>query len=259
MESVPITIAAGSIILILLANLLIFVLFIYQKRHNQHIRELHAIKEKYDKEILKTQLEIKEQTMHNISQEIHDNIGQVLSLANLQLTAIELEDNPYATQKIENSMKLVSKVIVDLRDLSRTLDPGNIARIGLKEAIRFDLELMERYGVLTTSFEVSGKETKLEASREIIIYRIVQQALNNILKHAKASFILIKMCYEEHSLSMILSDNGAGFDTGIISSNGSKGACLRNMIDRAGLSGAAIFFESEIHTGSQILLTIPFS
>lgn len=258
MDYVPMTIIVGSIILILFANFLIFVLFTYQKRNNQHIQEINSIKEKYDKEILKTQLEIKEQTMQNISQEIHDNIGQVLSLANLQLTAIELEDNQYATQKIENSMKLVSKVIVDLRDLSKTLDPGNIGRIGLKEAIRFDLGLMERSGILTTSFEVVGKERKLEASKEIIIYRIVQQALNNILKHAKANLIVINMSYEENLLSMSLTDNGNGFDTRIIESNGSEGAGLRNMIDRASLIRAKISFESELHKGSKVMLSIPF-
>lgn len=250
------TIIVGSIILVLLANFVIFVLFAYQKRHNKHIQEINSIKEKYDKEILKTQLEIKEQTMQNISQEIHDNIGQVLSLANLQLTAIELPGNPYATEKIEKSMELVSKVITDLRDLSRTLSSENIARTGLSEAVRFDLELMERSGVFTTSFEVSGKEKRLDASKEIIIYRIVQQALNNILKHAKATYITVALNYEEDRLLVSIKDNGSGFDTAIIQSNNNQGAGLRNMIHRARLIQAIIHFESAPGKGTNVLLSI---
>ena len=122
-------IVAGSILLVLMANFLIYLLFASQRRYSRHMQEMNSMREKHEKELLKTQLEIKEQTMKNISQEIHDNIGQVLSLANLQLTAIELDDNPYATGKIEKPMQLASKVITDLCDLSKTLNPENIAAL----------------------------------------------------------------------------------------------------------------------------------
>lgn len=253
---IPVIIIVGSVILVLLTNFVIVVLFKYQKKHNEHIQEINSIKEKYEKEILKTQLEIKEQTMQNISQEIHDNIGQVLSLANLQLTAIELPGNSYATGKIEKSMELVSKVITDLRDLSKTLNPDNIARTGLIQAIRFDLELMERSGVFTTSFEVAGKEKRLDASKEIVIYRIIQQALNNILKHAKATYITVALNYEEDRLSVSIKDDGNGFDTAIIQSINNQGAGLRNMIHRARLIQAIIHFESAPGKGTNVLLSI---
>lgn len=259
MDYLLMTVIVGSIILVLFTNFVIFVLFTYQKRYYRQQQEINSIKEKYDREILKTQLEIKEQTMQNISQEIHDNIGQVLSLANLQLTAIELPGNPYATGKIEKSMELVSKVITDLRDLSKTLSPENIARTGLREAIRFDLELMERSGVFTTSFEVAGIEKRLDVSKEIIIYRIVQQALNNILKHAKATSIKISLNYSEERLSMSILDNGAGFDTALIQLNNNQGAGLRNMTHRAALIQATIRFESALSKGTHVLLSVPLS
>ncbi|HZH95163.1 MAG TPA: ATP-binding protein [Flavisolibacter sp.] len=257
MDYVPMTIIVGSIILVLLANFVVFILFSYQKKHYRQIQEINSIREKYDKEILKTELEIKEQTMQNISQEIHDNIGQVLSLANLQLTSIELPGNSYATGKIDKSMELISKVITDLRDLSKTLNPENIARAGLKEAVRFDLELMERSGVFTTLFEVAGKEKRLDVSKETIIYRIVQQALNNILKHAKATSIEITLNYSEDHLSVSIKDNGLGFDTAIIEADNSQGAGLRNMIHRAKLIQATIEFKSVRAEGTTVLLHVP--
>ena len=250
-------IVAGSIILVLLANFVIFVLFTYQKRYVQHRQEINTIREKYEKELLKTQLEIKEQTMMNISQEIHDNIGQVLSLANLQLTSIELHGNAYATGKIDKSMELISRVINDLRDLSRTLNPENIARTGLQQAIRFDMELMERSGLFRIVFEVTGKERRLDPSSEIIVYRIVQQAMNNILRHAKANAINLSMAYEAERLFIDIRDNGTGFDTNIIQSQSSRGAGLRNMAHRAALIHAGIHFSSDALQGTHITLSVP--
>src|SRR5205085_11792142 len=126
-----VTILAGTLILILVAGFTVSILFVYQKKFYKHLQEINAIKENYNQEILKTQLEIKEQTLQNISQEIHDNIGQVLSLANLQLTAIELPANTFAMNKIDKSMELVSKAIHDLRDLSKSMNAENIIRTGV--------------------------------------------------------------------------------------------------------------------------------
>lgn len=252
-------IIAASILLVLLANFLIYLLFASQRRYSRHIQEMNSMREKHEKELLKTQLEIKEQTMKNISQEIHDNIGQVLSLANLQLTAIELDDQPYAMGKIEKSMQLVSKVITDLRDLSKTLNPENIARIGLVQAIRFDLELMERSGIFTTSLELSGKEKRLDATTEIVLYRIVQQALNNILRHAKASTMRICLHYLEDRLQVLIEDNGSGFNTAILQSDSNEGAGLRNMIHRAGLIKTDIHFESQARKGTTVRLSVPIT
>ena len=258
-ENILMIIIAGSFILVLFANFLIYLLFASQRRYSRHIQEMNVMREKYERELLQTQLEIKEQTMKNISQEIHDNIGQVLSLANLQLTAIELENNPYATGKIEKSMRLVSKVITDLRDLSKTLNPENIARTGLIQAIRFDLELMERSGVFTTELEVSGKEKRLDASTETILYRIVQQALNNTLRHARASAVQVSLHFQENCLQVVLRDNGSGFDTAILQSGSNEGAGLRNMIHRAGLIKTDIRFESHAGGGTTIRLSVPVS
>lgn len=123
----PLSIFSDTIILatVVILTLCIFIvanfLLYYIKRKN-HFRQQANLEEKYEKEILATQLEIQEQTFKNISQEIHDNIGQALTLAKLNLNTMSAEDTSELKQKIINSKELVSKAINDLRDLSRSLN-----------------------------------------------------------------------------------------------------------------------------------------
>ena len=127
------------------------------------------------------------------------------------------------------------------------------------QAIRFDLELVERSGVLITSLELSGKEKRLDATMQIILYCIVQQALNNILRHAKASTMRVCLHYLEDRLQVLIEDNGTGFNTAILQSNSNDGAGLRNMIHRAGLIKTNIHFESQSRMGTTIRLSVPIT
>lgn len=248
---------AGTFILMLAASFTVSVVFAYQKRYYKHLQEMNAVKETYDQEILKTRMEIKEQTLQNISLEIHDNIGQVLSLANLQLTAIELHDNAKAAHKIGKSMELISKAINDLRNLSKTLNAENIAAIGLKESVGFDMELIEKSGKFITSFKISGEEKRLDVSKEIIVYRIIQEALNNIMKHSGATLISIMLNYIDAELSIVITDNGKGFARTGDDLNVKPGAGLQNMITRARLIGASLNIKSEPSRGTTVLISIP--
>jgi two-component system NarL family sensor kinase len=253
-----VTIFAGTFILILVAGFTVSILFLYQKKYYKHLQEINAMKENYEQEILKTQLEIKEQTLQNISQEIHDNIGQVLSLANLQLTAIELPANTFAMNKIEKSMELVSKAIHDLRDLSKTMNAENIIKSGLPKCIEADLELIQRTGKFSTSIEVCGTDKRINSSKEIIIYRIVQEAMNNIVKHSKASSIQIQLNYDNKKLLVNITDNGGGFSTEEAVGTAENGSGLKNMQNRARLIQGNLYINSNHTKGTTVSLQVPF-
>jgi two-component system, NarL family, sensor kinase len=253
-----VTIFVGTFILILVAGFTVSILFVYQKKYYKHLQEINSIKENYEQEILKTQLEIKEQTLQNISQEIHDNIGQVLSLANLQLTAIELPGNLFAMNKIDKSMELVSKAIYDLRNLSKTMNAENIIKAGLVKCIEADLELIERTGKFSTSIRISGTERRINSPKEIIIYRIVQEAMNNIVKHSKASCIQIELHYDRKKLSVAITDNGEGFSTNEVAGMLENGSGVKNMQNRARLIQGSLYINSNHLKGTTISLQIPF-
>ena len=121
-EGLNTTIISVTLGFLLLAGFIIFFIVINRFRINRYIMEKKNMETKFQQEILQTQLEIQEQTLKNISQEIHDNIGQALSLAKLNLNTMQVTNDEGLQQKILNSKELVSKAIVDLRDLSRSHD-----------------------------------------------------------------------------------------------------------------------------------------
>ena len=119
-----------------------------QKQNDMLLNE-QKIKSDFQQTLLQTQLEIQEQTLKTISEEIHDNIGQALSLAKLKLNTVDFTKQEQLIEKITDSKNLVSKAIQDLRDLSRSLNTDNIAAMGLIRAIEYELELFRKSGYIT--------------------------------------------------------------------------------------------------------------
>jgi two-component system, NarL family, sensor kinase len=254
-------IIGGTIVLVLLLCFIVSFLFVYKARQERHKREMQEIKKQYDQEILKTELEIKEQTLKNISEEIHDNVGQVLSLAVLNLSALEFKDAEKASQKVDNITRLVEKAVADLRNLSKTMDASNIAQVGLAAIIQFELEMLEKTGMYKTTFTLSGAEKRLTGSREIVIYRIVQESLNNVMKHAQATSVEVAIVFSETHLVIDMADNGRGFDItntnkGTIRGNG---AGIKNMTSRAALIGGELTVKSVPSSGTRVILTVPYT
>jgi two-component system, NarL family, sensor kinase len=253
-SDIIVLIISACLVFLLLLIFIVAFMFIYNKRQLGNELALKHVREKYDQEILKTQLEIREQTLKTISEEIHDNMGQVLSVVVLSLSAIEFTDPELDASRIENSTKLVKRVINDLRNLSKTMDAENMARVGLPAIIRYELELLDKSGLYRTFFDCQGQEYRLEPSRETVVYRIVQESLNNVLKHARASEVRIMVVFEPDNLRIGISDNGVGFD---VMQQGGDGAGLKNMKKRIALIGGSLNIVSEAGAGTRLELVVP--
>lgn len=220
----------------------------YQSRKLLHLQEKQALQARFQQELLQTQLEIQEQTFHQISQEIHDNIGQVLSLVRLNVNRLSSAGNE---EKIVQTDRLLGQAITDLRQLSHNLNADYLQRTGLVEALAQLLANLERTGKFTTSFSCSA-DVHLKDDVIIILYRIVQETINNIIKHADASQVSI--CIEEANglLSIVVADNGKGFDTAVVKG----GIGLTNMVNRARMIGASVDMKSELNAGTSVTITV---
>jgi signal transduction histidine kinase len=172
--------------------------------------------------ILSSKIEIQEQTFQEISQEIHDNIGQILSLAKLHIATMESGGSPALDNKIREAKNLVSKAIHDLRNLSHRLNTGYITEVGFDTAVKRELETIRRSGVYDTRFILIGRACRFDQQKELILFRIVQELLNNIIKHAKAKTITVELNYSPEGLLAQIRDDGKGFDRASITtrSNG---------------------------------------
>jgi signal transduction histidine kinase len=249
-------IVAGTIMLLLLGIFIISFLFFYQKRHNNHISEKENLKSEFKQELLKTRIEIQESTLNDISREIHDNITQVLSFVKLNLGMIDGADQKTQAKIIENR-ELVAQTINDLRNLSKSMSFEHIAQLGLVSTLEKEVERINNSGVIKVEMNVSGDSYSLGEQRELVLFRIFQEALNNTLKHSGAGLLKISLQYSEQMFNLTLEDNGAGFSTTLHSDN--IGAGLRNMNNRAALIGAVTSIESSPGKGCCIKVILdPF-
>lgn len=238
---------------IILFFLIFFYLFFLQlhRRRAIHEKQILELKTQYEKTILQSQLEIQEQTFRNISQEIHDNIGQVLSLAKLNLNTI-----PHGTtDKITLTEELLGKAINDLRDLSKSMHPEKIADIGLTNAISNELQMIQRVSKLSTEIITEDKEVQLSSEKSIVVFRMVQEILHNILKHAKAKNVIVKLKGGDQKTSIEISDDGKGFDIASLNST-ETGIGLKSIQQRCTLINARFNIDSKPGSGTSIQLLI---
>lgn len=249
----------GTIVFLVLAGFVIFFLVMYMKRKTKNILEKQQMQSEFSQTLLQTQLEIQEQTLKNISQEIHDNIGQALSLAKLNLNTMPATDNEVLQQKILNSKELVSKAITDLRDLSRSLDTDYVQEMGLQRAIEYELEMIKRTGTIDTSLIVDGTLFRLDKQKELILFRIVQETFNNILKHAGAGKLDVNISYAPNLFALGIKDDGKGMDLQPLTENKNNnfGLGIRNMHSRAKLIGADFNMTSSLGQGTEVKINLP--
>jgi signal transduction histidine kinase len=245
----------GSFIFLLLAIFVAVFLIAAFRRKRKHQQHLIQLENEKQQELLQTQIEIQEQTLNNISQEIHDNIGQVLSLAKLNLNTIPANIEEELFTKINKTKELVSKAIHDLRDLSRSMHGDRIAELGLKDAIENELTILQNTGQYKTYFIVSGNYYKLPRQKEIVVFRMLQESINNSIKHARAQNITVEMNYQPQSFQLWVSDDGRGFDAAALAVS-EKGIGLKSMHNRAALIGAVFSIQSSPFTGTTVTIKI---
>jgi two-component system, NarL family, sensor kinase len=249
------SIIIGTIVFLFLSLFIIGNLLLYFYKRKKHFAEKKKLEADFYQALLQTQLEIQEQTFKTISQEIHDNIGQMLSLAKMNLSKFEI-DRQHSDEAVLNAKKLVSNAVNDLRDLSKTLNADAISTIGLMKSIDLELQLVEKTAGIKTAIDIKGAQQRLEPQKELIVFRIVQESLHNSIKHALPKHLNVQANFVDSVLHLSICDDGTGFDYSAISGHGSG---LRNMQSRSKLIGADWSIESSPGNGTTIILTIPIA
>lgn len=254
------TLAAAVIIMLALSGFVVYFIFSSQKRRIRQDHEQQQLKEAYEKEVLTTQIESRDQTLRDVSQEIHDNMGQLLSVARINLNILEKElDGQASVKRITDTNQILADVIKYIRMLSKGLNSDMLTSYGLRESIRFELQRIEQTAMINCQFHTQGEDFNIDSKKEIVIFRMVQEILNNILKHAAATEISISMVYTALDFQLRISDNGKGFSPGDNYSRTIEdaGSGLRNLQKRAALVGAEINIDSSPGMGTIITIRLP--
>ena len=211
------------------------------------------INERHTKELLATHVEIQQQTMQDLGREIHDNVGQKLTLASIYAQQLVFENKyPDVNERIATIGSIINASLTELRSLSRTLTSDYIQQTELTELIKTECERVNALGKCKVTYQLTPLKIPLDDSKKKIALRIVQEFLQNSLKHARCTSINISVEYAESRLKIIASDDGVGFDTG----GEYSGIGLENMRKRAELIGAQFSVSSILNKGTEINLIL---
>ncbi|WKN30838.1 histidine kinase [Porifericola rhodea] len=258
MQAIPgeVQIVIGAtVFLLLITAFIVGFIFVHQRQYHKYLQEKEELKNLYKQEILKAQLEIKEQTLNTLSQEIHDNIGQVLSLAKLNLSTLQRHTDKYTLEKVRHTKELIGKSIQDLRNLSKSMNSEYILNQELSHALQKELDMINKTGMYATELKLSGTEVPISPQKKLILFRISQEILNNAIKHSQAKTIAINIGYSTDGLNLGFQDDGKGLDMAMLSR--SSGTGLGNIIHRAKVIGATAQFDSQPLKGTQIQISLP--
>ncbi len=236
-----------AIVFIFLVVIIIVLFLVFIKRKNKLLTEKQLAQREFENAIAETQIEIREQTLRNISWELHDNIGQLLTLAKIQLHQL---DN--TNENVAEVSDTISKSLTELRALSKLINPDALKNIMLPEALNLEVARFNRLNFIEATLTINGDEEIIDDKAEIILFRILQEFFSNTIKHAKASELDVILTYTPEQLTIIAKDNGKGFDKSV--ENPNKGIGLQNMKSRGKLIGAEIELESELEKGTKLTI-----
>ncbi len=200
--------------------------------------------------------EIQQATLNNISQEIHDNVGQLLSLTKMQLNLIEaseVKDNNLISEAKDN----ISKAMTDLRDLAKGMSSDRIQLLGLYDSVSQEAVRINKVGRLQVQVSSKGNNKEPEHKKQLVVFRVIQECFQNILKHAQANHVLVSFTYLPDSFEVVIKDDGVGFDYQP-GSPSSEGLGLMNIFNRIHLVGGEVTLNSAPGVGTSVHIKVPF-
>jgi signal transduction histidine kinase len=245
------------IVIILLALFGVFIVTIiyrYQGKQIAYFKQIEELKVSHLNTLLESQLEVQEQTFQHIAREIHDNIGQKLTLAKLYLNTLTYSDMDTTKVSVKDSLELITEAIRGLSDVSRSMSTEMVLNNGLIKGIEMEVENIKKVKGYNVLFVTSGKEVFLSGNAELVIFRIIQESINNFLKHANGYKIVITLEYTNENLLLEIQDDGKGFDV----SKAATGSGLGNIRKRAAMLHSDCLIKSDMN-GTLIKIKIPIN
>ena len=255
-KEIIIAIIGASILFLLLAGFIVIFLFFYKRKKSLHVEELKEQQTFLKQEAFRSEMEIREQTLRHVAEEIHDNVGQLMLVAKLNLNRF-LMASP--NKALEETRDIIGEAINELRDISKSLNREQITTLDLREAIEKEVTRLKNTGLVETSFSIEGQISEIESSKKLILFRMIQEILQNILKHSKSSIVTIHLNYEKEFLYLNIEDYGCGFvvEEKMRSGINKDGSGLSNLQNRATALRAEFSIRSQPGEGTCITIKIP--
>ncbi|MBD1390231.1 transporter substrate-binding domain-containing protein [Neiella sp. HB171785] len=233
-----------------------FALGTTQDIHDQKLAELQQA-ESADKlqKLTAKLIHVQEEERRRVAAELHDDFGQRLAALSIDVGGLELDpDIAPARDRVAKLKANLIQVAADAHDLSRRLHPAMIDDLGLADALTTEVESFIRRESIDVAFHVSKQLPELSSEARLSLFRIVQEALDNVAKYACASMVQVSLEIEQQRLILQVMDDGVGFD--VEQAMKSPGIGLQSMMERAKLIGAELAIAAELNQGATVELTM---
>ena len=248
---------AGLVVAALLAGL---AYLLYNRRRLR--REVEFAHERQQLERLRTQavLEAEETERRRIGSDLHDGVGQLLTAAKLNLHALGEQLNVQTVGQqtlLQNALDVVDESFREVRGISHNLMPNALIKRGLALAVRDFLDKVTPDGRLKINLEVVGLDrgARLEPTTENVLFRVIQELMQNILKHARATEVTLQIIRHPQELTVLVEDNGVGFNPATLGKDAGIG--LRNIESRMAFLGGRADFDAVLGRGTTVTLEVP--
>lgn len=249
-QEVTLIVIASTFFLVVAIGIIILIL-VYQKKQLRFINEKQALQSQFQEEILMSRIEVQEETLNNVSKEIHDNIGQLVGSAKI-LVGVAERKFPDVGDSLHQADQSLSKAIHELRLLSKSLNSEWLKQFNFYENLENEVIRINSSGEIAMSI---GHREELHLSKEaqLILFRTVQEAFQNSLKHGNPSLININVEQKESMLMVTIEDNGTGFKT---QDPPKQGFGITSMKHRVKLLSGTIHWRAD-HNGTTVTIEIP--
>ncbi|WP_340202021.1 sensor histidine kinase [Ascidiimonas sp. W6] len=252
-KEIQFLVLAVSIVLIILVVTLILIFSVFQKRKTQLLIKQAEERRHFEMELAKSQNEIQEQTFKNISWELHDNIGQLLSVAKMQLNMLQADVSEIHAKRLNEASEVLGKGLSEMRQLSRSLNTDFISNLGLVDSFEAEINRFKRMNFFKINYNIEGEPIVIDQKDEIIIFRIFQECFSNCVKYSKATELNILLKFSATELYISSCDNGIGFDP----NTQKTGSGLMNMRKRSELIKANLDLKTNVNKGVCVTLKYP--
>lgn len=258
MHLLRLSVSTATLLLLLGLLLLGFTLFLFQI-HRWRKRQLRQLRADFDRELKETQLEIREATLRDVSREIHDHITLSLTLAKLHLNSIDPAQPERSTEKTEESKQLITDAIERLREISHSLNSDWVASQGLVSAIENEIDRIEKTTLFRVKLLISGEPIFLSNDTESVLFRVIQECFNNIIRHSRTRYAQLSLTYLADSLHIVVMDFGIGFSIPPSESSSlHSGSGISSIQSRIQQLNGTVKIETVRNEGTTLTFTIPY-
>lgn len=241
----------GTLGMALLALSVFFFFIIYQKKMLKKQLELNETRARQQEKIISNTIQAQENERKRIARDLHDEVGAMLSVVKLNVGRIEKKTGePDAKVLAAETKQYLDEVITQVRRISRALLPPSLEKLGLWFAVEELVNWINKSDQIEIDCRKNGEPNRFDQAKELALFRIIQELLNNSIKHSGSNTIDVYFRFSRNLIIILVSDKGKGFDL----NNKATGLGLKNLESRAQIAGAKFRMKSAPGKGTKALL-----